>query len=113
MGRAHRAGRRRPAGGAGGAAPCPERCAVRRGAHGRADAGDERPRGHARVAPRLQRRAAADHCPDRGCAGQRARPGTGRRHERLPDQAHRCPAPAPGAAALGGFAARQPAASAS
>ena len=54
------------------------------------------------------RRAAADHRADRGRAGERARRGAGRRHERLPDQADRRAAAAAGAAALGGGTARFP-----
>ena len=69
------------------------------GAHGRADAADERPRGCGRVAQDLGAADAADRRPDRRGAGLGARSRARCRHERLPDQADRRAeaAPHPGA----------------
>ena len=82
--------RRQRAGGAGGAAGG----RVRRGADGRADAGDGRPRGHAPDPPALGAGAPpAHHRHDRQRHGRRPRSLPGRRHGRLRQQADPPPGP--------------------
>jgi CheY-like chemotaxis protein len=65
------------------------RTPVRRRADGRANARHERLRGHTAPARTLSVATAAHHCADRGGTHVRARARRGRRHERLPHQAHR------------------------
>ncbi len=87
-------------------AGCARARALRRGADGRADAGDRRIRDHA-ADPRARggrRAAAADHRDDRARdeRGPRALPRRGHGHLRV--EADRLPAPVPGARADGGRA---------